>query len=99
MTYEEKIEAVINDPATHGLSPMAPVLAMYLKNFRPLDPPVHNEENRTSEDIMTSLESIGTFTINEIAATMAWLGYRLTTDQSESYNYGAWVWAMEYTGA
>ncbi len=36
MTYEEKIQAVINDPVNCGLSPMAPVLAMFLQNFRPL---------------------------------------------------------------
>jgi len=91
MTYEEKIQAVINDPVNCGLSPIAPVLAMFLQNFRPLTPPSHSEQNRNSKEIAIALKNLCEISINDISAVMLYLGFRMVPDP-----YGELMWAMKF---
>ena len=77
MTYEEKIQAVINDPVNCGLSPMAPVLAMFLMDYRPIVPPVDVDTNMTSQEIAMELEANVILERNEITKVMLFLGYKL----------------------
>ncbi|WP_289763998.1 hypothetical protein [uncultured Duncaniella sp.] len=92
MTYEEKITAAINEPEKHNLPDLTPVVAMFLKEFTPILPPVNSPQNRDSAEIATALEQICSLSLNDIAKVMTWLGYRLCPD-----DYGQLLWAMKFT--
>lgn len=94
MTYKEKIAAAINEPEKHNLPELAPIVAMFLKDFTPLLPPEHSSENRDSDDIVRALEQICSLSVNDVAKVMTWLGYRLSPDE-----YGQLLWAMTFTGS
>lgn len=77
LTYEQKIELAISAPVENGLPETAPVVAMFLENFRPA--PANGGGNcfLTSMEIVQTLEDTCSLTTNDVALTMTFLGYRL----------------------
>ncbi len=89
MTYEQRIAAVISDPASLNLPPVAPIIAMFASQFRPMLPPANSNENLTSYEIIQALEDTCSLTTQEVAVTMVYLGYRLNIN-----SYRGYEWAM-----
>lgn len=77
MTYEEKINNILTDGTTSGLPSSAPLLAMFLKNWRPVVPPVGSLENMTSAEIAMNFDDICPISTKEVSAVMLYLGYQL----------------------
>ena len=90
MTYDEKILAIIENPDSLGISPCAPALAMFLRQFRPVTPPHNKGFYLTSAEIQAQLEEIADFTLKEITQVMLYLGYQLYVDHAASPQ-----WAMQ----
>lgn len=77
MTYEEKINSILTDGTPSGLPSSAPLLAMFLKNWRPVVPPVGSFENMTSAEIAMNFDDICPISTKEVSAVMLYLGYQL----------------------
>lgn len=77
MTYEEKIHAILTDCPGQGLPSSAPLLAMFLKDWRPVTPPVNSIENMTSAEIAMNFDDICPVSTKEVSAVMLYLGYQL----------------------
>ena len=90
--YLERLNKVIRreDDAVH-LSPLAPVLAMFLADWRPGNPDTEGvpDANMTSQDIVYQLEETCQLTVNDVTAVMLYLGYRLKVDE-----YRGMEWAI-----
>lgn len=56
----------------------APVLAMFLADFRPADERAARGDNMTSAEIIGAMEDICAFSTSEVAIVMSYLGYRLS---------------------
>ena len=89
MTYEERILAAIEAPADYQLPPVAPVVAMFAQDFRPVLPPAAGGDNMTSYEIVQTLEDTAGMTTQEVALVMTFLGYRLHVN-----DYKGHEWAM-----
>ncbi len=72
------------NPAELGLPLTAKILGAFLTRWMPGDPTVQHDTDRTSADIVLdfSLDSMADFTVNDVALTMAWLGFPVTYDPS-----------------
>lgn len=93
---EEKYLALLAqicvDPDSFGLPPLAPVVAMWLKDFRPGNPEEAHEFDHSSQSIAEELSEIAAITTNEIALVMVAAGYLI-----RRYPYGTY-WSMVYAG-
>lgn len=67
----------------------APVLAMFLADFRPADERAARGDNMTSAEIIGAMEDICAFSTSEVAIVMSYLGYRLSVN-----NYRGLEWSM-----
>lgn len=81
VSYEELIENIISDPSSFNLPQTAAVVAMFLKDFRPVNPPVPGGDNLTSFEIVQVLEDICGLSTQDVALTMTALGYRLAVNE------------------
>ena len=72
------------NPAELGLPLTAKILGAFLTRWMPGDSAVQHDTDRTSADIVLdfSLDSMADFTVNDVALTMAWLGFPVTSDPS-----------------
>lgn len=87
--YLQEIEDIIKNPEAEGLQSNAPVVAMFLMEYRPELPPKQTPHNMTSADIAGALEDTCQLTNTEVAEVMVKLGYRLWRDPIRGF-----VWAM-----
>lgn len=88
--YLERLRKVIErDASAAHLPALAPVLAMFLEEFRPGDPTAENGDNMTSLDIVYSLEDTCNLTVNDVTQVMLFMGYRLHVGE-----YRGHEWAM-----
>lgn len=93
MTYLEKIDHIVNHNSELELPMFAPVIAMVLKHYRPVNPARDSEDCLTSEEICEAVAPLVTVTCDDVAAVMLWLGY------SVAYvNLSLVTWSMEYVG-
>lgn len=90
--YLKRLEEIIADPDDFGLPPLAPVVAMWLRDFRPGNPEQHHEFDHASQEIADDLADVAAVSTNEIALVMVAAGYRI-----RRYIGGA-LWSMEYAG-
>ncbi len=67
----------------------APVLAMFLADFRPAYERAARGDNMTSAEIIGAMEDICAFSTSEVAIVMSYLGYRLSVN-----NYRGLEWSM-----
>ncbi|GEM_PF-3045568 len=72
-----------------SMPPTAPVLAMFLADFRPADAGAAHGDNMTSAEIIGAMEDICAFSTSEVAIVMSYLGYRLSVN-----NYRGLEWSM-----
>ena len=93
MTYDEKLQAIIDNPTAMGFSPCAPILAMFLRGFKPIIPPGPSDNSLTSQEIQTALEQAAPFDLNEIARMMLFMGYQIYVD---SNTVTEWAMRLEY---
>lgn len=93
--YLRKIDEIVAGAAgTENLPETAPVVAMFLRDFMPLDPPAESGDNMTSFEIVETLEDTCQLTTREVAAVMVHLGYRLFRNA-----YKGFEWAMTAAAA
>ena len=94
--YLIKIESIINNTYESAveLPDTAPVVAMFLKDYRPYNGDKKSEDNRTSQDIITQLEDICQLTTTDVAKVMVFLGYRIKGDEYMDY-----IWGMTTPGS
>ena len=90
--YLETIEQIIADPDAFGLPALAPVVAMWLRDYRPGNPEQRHEFDHSSQEIAEDLRDVAQLGTNEIALVMVAAGYRI-----RRYIGGA-LWSMEYAG-
>lgn len=90
--YLETIEQIIADPDAFGLPPLAPVVAMWLRDYRPGNPEQPHEFDHASQEIAEDLRDVALVASNDIALVMVAAGYRI-----RRYRGGA-LWSMEYAG-
>ena len=90
--YLEIIERIIADPEEFGLPPLAPVVAMWLRDYRPGNPEERHEFDHASQEIAEDLRDIAVIGTNDIALVMVAAGYRI-----RRYLGGA-LWSMVYAG-
>ncbi len=91
--YLEKIDRIVNHNSELELPMFAPVIAMVLKHYRPVNPARDSEDCLTSEKICEAVAPLVTVTCDDVAAVMLWLGY------SVAYvNLSLVTWSMEYVG-
>lgn len=86
MTYEERIDSVITGKNETELPNLAPVLAMFLKDFRPSN--TLSGDNMTSAEIAYALEDIALLSINDIVEVMLYLGYSIVTNEFKGLEWG-----------
>lgn len=86
--YTERLGRIMRGEA-EIMAVTAPVVAMFLERFRPVDPPAINGDNMTSREIASTLEDIAEIPYNDIAEVMHYLGYRLVTNE-----YRGIEWSM-----
>lgn len=93
MTREEylnKVELAIERGAgAEHLPVSAPVVAMFARNYIPVDPPAASGDNMTSREIVELLEDTCSLSVTDVAVVMAYLGFRLHVN-----NYRGHEWAM-----
>lgn len=77
MSYEDKIKKAISEPQAAGLPSTAPLMAMLLSGYRPLNPPAGSIDNMTSTDIAAYFDDICPVSTADISAVMLYLGYSL----------------------
>lgn len=87
--YLQGIEDIIANPEAEGLGPVAPVVAMYVQEYRPELPPKQSPHNMSTTDIMAELESLCLLTPSDVTEVMVKLGYRLWRDPDRGL-----VWSM-----
>ena len=84
--YRAKLSELLQckNPAELGLPLTAKILGAFLTRWMPGDPTETHGTDRTSADIVLdfSLDSMADFTVNDVALTMAWLGFPVTYDPS-----------------
>lgn len=90
--YLETIARIIADPEEFGLPPLAPVVAMWLRDYRPGNPEERHEFDHASQEIAEDLRDIAVIGTNDIALVMLAAGYRI-----RRYLGGA-LWSMVYAG-
>ena len=88
--YLEKIEKIIEDPAQYDLPDTAPVVAMFLMEYMPENPPKDTPHNLSSADIATALEDVCQLSTSDISAVMVKLGFRLWRDPIRGF-----VWSVK----
>ena len=90
--YLQKLESVIcGTGEAASLPSSAPVVAMYLENYRPQIPPQQGTLNVTSFEIAEALSDVCSIPLNDVATVMLFLGYRLYRNFQ-----GGFEWSMEY---
>ena len=77
LSYDEKIELMIDQPEEIGLPEEASFVAQYLAQYRPILPPARHLDNESSMDIADTLESVGLIGPKLISHIMKMLGYKL----------------------
>lgn len=87
--YLQEIEDIIACPSAEGMPDNAPVVAMFLMEYRPELPPKHTPHNMTSADIAAALEDACQLSTSEVSEVMVKLGYRLWRDPVRGL-----VWSM-----
>ena len=87
--YLQTIEDIIANPSNEGMPDNAPVVAMFLMDFRPELPPKETKYNKTSADIAMKLEDVCSLTVSDVSAVMVKLGFRLFRDPVRGL-----VWSM-----
>lgn len=90
--YLARLEDIILDPEKYGLPILAPVVAMWLRDYRPGNPEQRHEFDHSSQEIAEDLVGVAAVTTNEVAMVMVAAGYRI-----RRYIGGA-LWSMEYAG-
>lgn len=90
--YLARLEDIILDPEKYGLPTLAPVVAMWLRDYRPGNPEQPHEFDLSSQEIAEDLRDVAQLGTNEIALVMVAAGYRI-----RRYRGGA-LWSMEYAG-
>ena len=86
--YLERIRNIMEEKA--GAMPAtAPIVAMFLRNYRPILPPEHWPGNMTSIDIARILEDTCHMSTTDIALVMLKLGYELYHEACEDP-----IWAI-----
>ena len=91
--YLKRIDDAMTKYHDLGLSDYAPVMAMFLKNFRPVVPARDSEDNLTSKEIEDALEPIVYIETDEITDMMLYLGYEVVYVSLDLV-----TWSMEYVG-
>ena len=87
LSYEQKIDIMVNSPKELNLPDEASVLAEYLAQYRPILPPQDNEFNETSVELQDVVNTIADLELNVVTRMMKMLGYRL---YFRGYNVPAW---------
>ncbi len=90
--YLAILDDIIIDPEGMNLPKLAPLVAMWLRDFRPGDPAEEHEFDRASDEIAQDLVDTALLTTNEVAAVLLKAGYRI-----RRYPGGA-LWSMTYVG-
>lgn len=90
--YLKRLEEIIAGPEGFGLPPLAPVVAMWLRDYRPGNPEERHEFDHASQEIAEDLRDIAVIGTNDIALVMVAAGYRI-----RRYLGGA-LWSMVYAG-
>ena len=90
--YLKRLAEIIADPDDFGLPALAPVVAMWLRDYRPGNPEQSHEFDHSSQEIAEDLRDVAQLGTNEIALVMVAAGYRI-----RRYRGGA-LWSMEYAG-
>ena len=88
--YLETIDKIIEDPAQYDLPDNAPVVAMFLMEYMPENPPKDTPHNLSSADIASALEDVCQLSTSEISAVMVKLGFRLWRDPIRGF-----VWSVK----
>ena len=91
--YLKRIEDAMHNPGDFALCQYAPILAMFLKAFRPVVPARDCEENLTSQEIADALEPIVHIELEDITDMMLYLGYEIVYVSLDLV-----TWSMEYVG-
>lgn len=79
--YLQAIENIIANPEEEGLPACAPIVAMYMKDYKPQLPPKSTPYNMSSAKIASDLEDVWMMTASEVSAVMVKLGFRLWCDE------------------
>ena len=87
--YLQEIEDIIANPEEECLGNNAPVVAMFLMEYRPELPPKQSPHNMTSAEIVDALDDTCRLTTPEVSEVMVRLGYRLWHDPIRGH-----VWSM-----
>ena len=87
--YLQEIEDIIANPEEECLGNNAPVVAMFLMEYRPELPPKQSPHNMTSAEIVGVLEDTCRLATPEVSEVMVKLGYRLWHDPIRGR-----VWSM-----
>ncbi len=90
--YLARLEDIIADPEGMGLPKLAPLVAMWLRDFRPGNPAEEHEFDHASDEIAQDLVDTAMLATNDVAAVMLKAGYRI-----RRYPGGA-LWSMTYAG-
>lgn len=86
-TYEQLLNDAITASAQNNLPPTAPIVAMFASNYRPVVPPTTGGDNMTSFEIVQTLEDTCSLSTQDVALTMAFLGYRLYVNEYKGHEW------------